>query len=96
MPDETTPYAQYTASELILRDQLAIDRTILANERTLLAYIRTALALLIVSGTLFKFFDAALAGAAGVVLAAAGFALFGIGAWRYRNVRGQIEKVRRH
>lgn len=42
------PYASTQARELILRDRLAIDRTVLANERTLLAYIRTALALLLV------------------------------------------------
>ncbi len=45
-----------TNESFILRDRLAINRTILANERTLLAYIRTALALLITSLTLMKFF----------------------------------------
>lgn len=37
-----------SGGDLILRDHLAIDRTVLANERTLLAYGRTALTLLIV------------------------------------------------
>ena len=34
-------YEGFAKSDLILRDQLAIDRTLLANERTVLAYIRT-------------------------------------------------------
>jgi putative membrane protein len=42
--------------ELILRDQLALDRTRLANERTLLAYIRTAFMLLVAGATALKLF----------------------------------------
>jgi putative membrane protein len=45
-PDKN-PYEQFAEGELILRDQLAIDRTILANERTMLAYMRTGLAIVI-------------------------------------------------
>lgn len=95
MPDDETPYAQYAKTQLILRDQLAIDRTVLANERTFLAYVRTALAFLIVAGTLFKFFDGIAADAVGAVFALAGCALFGIGVWRYQGIRTQIEQVRR-
>ena len=42
------PYGSVHPLELILRDQLAIDRTVLANERTLLAYVLTALTLFLV------------------------------------------------
>ena len=53
--DATTPkagpYGGFRLPELILRDRLAIDRTVLANERTLLAYIRTALTLFLVGIT---------------------------------------------
>lgn len=45
--EHAQPYTGLSPAELILRDRLAIDRTVLANERTLLAYIRTAVALLI-------------------------------------------------
>lgn len=38
-----------TRGEPLLRDHLAVERTILANERTYLAYIRTALGLIIVA-----------------------------------------------
>jgi putative membrane protein len=34
------PYDRFKNNELILRDELAVDRTLLANERTLLAYLR--------------------------------------------------------
>ncbi len=43
----TGPYSKFKTEKLILRDLLAIDRTVLANERTFLAYVRTALTLLI-------------------------------------------------
>lgn len=33
---------KFNKDEMILRDFLAVDRTLLANERTLLAYIRPA------------------------------------------------------
>jgi putative membrane protein len=40
-------YQKFIKEELILRDQLAIDRTKLSNDRTLLSFSRTALTLLI-------------------------------------------------
>lgn len=46
MTDESRPYKDLE-DQLILRDHLAADRTILANERTFLAYIRTALTLFV-------------------------------------------------
>ena len=35
--------AKYEDSDLILRDKLALDRTVLANQRTLLSYIKTSI-----------------------------------------------------
>ncbi len=40
-------YNSLTNEELILRDHLAIERTVLANWRTLLAFFRTGLGLLV-------------------------------------------------
>jgi putative membrane protein len=81
--------------ELILRDWLAVDRTILANERTLLAYIRTALAGAIVGGSLLKFFDSAVAKWSGIMfLIAALFAAI-IGTLRYLGVRRRLGKMAR-
>jgi len=50
------PYTKFNPDEMILRDHLAYDRTILANERTLLAYLRTMIALLAAGATLIKIF----------------------------------------
>lgn len=51
----TGAYKNRRKQELILRDHLALDRTVLANERTFLSYIRTALALVVVGATLLHF-----------------------------------------
>jgi putative membrane protein len=54
--DTRTPrYARFERTSLILRDELAIDRTLLANERTVLAYLRFGVALLIAGITMIHF-----------------------------------------
>jgi putative membrane protein len=50
-----TPYERFKKSDLILRDELAIDRTVLANERTLLSYIRLAITLIIAGISIVHF-----------------------------------------
>lgn len=50
-------YNKHPTDKLILRDHLALDRTLLANERTLLAYMRTAIMLFISGITLIKLFE---------------------------------------
>ncbi len=55
---EMNPYQRFKGHELILRDELAIDRTVLANERTLLSYLRTGLALALTGGGIIRFFEA--------------------------------------
>ncbi|MBF0209128.1 MAG: DUF202 domain-containing protein, partial [Oligoflexia bacterium] len=51
------PYSNFIGDQLILRDWLAIDRTILANKRTLLAYIRTSMAFFISGITAVHFVE---------------------------------------
>ncbi|MCI0503158.1 DUF202 domain-containing protein [Candidatus Micrarchaeota archaeon] len=41
------PYEKHSGEELILRDELAIERTKLAEERTYLAYIRTGMSMIL-------------------------------------------------
>ncbi len=48
-------YESLARSQLILRDELAIDRTILANERTWLAYVRLAITLIIAGVSIVHF-----------------------------------------
>jgi putative membrane protein len=85
------PYEQFAATELILRDQLAIDRTVLANERTFLAYCRTSLALILSGAGCIKFFESIVSDLAGWILIALGLVVSIIGVWRSsiiaRNIR---------
>ena len=76
------PYGRFTGTELILRDQLAIDRTVLANERTFLAYCRTSLALAITGAGAIKFLEGALADIAGWGFIILGIVVAVMGAWR--------------
>ncbi len=79
--------------ELTLRDKLAIDRTALANERTLLAYARTGLALMIVGGSLVKFFESPAASLAGRLLLAASALVILIGAARFLSVQRRLKGI---
>jgi len=45
---------KFPRNEMILRDFLAIDRTMLANERTFLAWFRTSISLIAGGGALLK------------------------------------------
>lgn len=51
-------YAPYEKDheQMILRDYLAVDRTMMANETSMLSYVRTALTLIAGGATLIKFF----------------------------------------
>jgi len=49
--DKSTPYERFGNGDLILRDELAIDRTLLANERTFLAYLRAGVTLMLAGVT---------------------------------------------
>jgi putative membrane protein len=90
----TTPYRNFDVKSLILRDHLAIDRTILANERTYLAYIRTALAFFISGAGLLKFFDSGLILALGWIFIAGALIIALIGYRRYAKVRKTIRSAR--
>jgi putative membrane protein len=88
-------YADFRPEELILRDHLAVDRTILANERTFLAYIRTALYLIAAGVSFIKFFEDVAVIAVGWLFVPAGLIMFMIGIRRYRKMKGVIDAVRK-
>jgi len=96
MPTGENPYRRFAGQVRILRDELAIDRTILANERTYLAYIRTALAFGIVAVTCFKFFDSVLADALGCVFVCTALFVFGLGTIRTHAAARRMAVVREH
>lgn len=80
---------------MILRENLAVDRTVLANERTLLSYIRTALALLITGLSLLKFFPEPHFRILAVISIAVGVIFVIIGIKRFTKIRASLADYRR-
>jgi putative membrane protein len=91
----SNPYERFESADLIMRDELAVDRTVLANERTLLSYIRTALAFAVTGAGTIKFFasPSSLLLGWGMVVMAVGVVLVGV--WRFRRIAGHIAKCRK-
>jgi len=80
---------------LILRENLAIDRTVLANERTLLSYIRTALALLITGLSLLKFFPELHLRIISIILIGVGLIFVIVGIRRFTRVKISLSDYRK-
>jgi len=87
------PYCRFPKEELILRDHLAIDRTVLANERTLLAYVRTALAIFVAGVSFIQFFDSILMAVLGWIFVPIGVFIFVVGFLRYKKMANRIQKI---
>lgn len=87
---EDNPYSRFSREEMILRDHLAADRTVLANERTLLAYVRTALTLVVAGCTFVKFFDSPVFTVTGWIFIPAGLAVLVWGVVRYGQTRRRM------
>ncbi|HPD97510.1 MAG TPA: DUF202 domain-containing protein [Synergistales bacterium] len=89
-------YTRYNAEDLILRDELAIDRTLLANERTLLAYLRSAVALVLAGFTMIHFAaDSHWFWLAGFVSIPVGVFAGMIGVVRFRVMNRIISRIRK-
>ncbi len=88
-------YKNFSKEDLILRDYLAIDRTILSNESTLLAYVRTALAIIAAGATLIHFFEEMLVQTAGGVLVIMGIFILILGYRRFKIMQKSISEIRR-
>ncbi len=81
---------------LPLRDQLALDRTVLANERTLLAYLRTFIGLVASGAALWKLFEVGWAqGVAAVFFVCAPIAL-AVGFARYNKMNKRMNRIMEH
>jgi putative membrane protein len=89
------PYERFQSKDLILRDFLAMDRTILANERTFLGYIRTALTLLVAGATFIKFFDQAFVYVLGWVFIPLGLFTLVFGLGRFMKMKQRISVMQR-
>jgi len=94
MDMSNTPYSRFDGHDLILRDELAIDRTLLANERTLMAYLRAGVALLIAGISIMHFSPEGWFWMVGLVCIPTGIISGVIGVVRYRNMNHQITLVR--
>lgn len=68
-------------------------RSILANERTFLAYQRTAVTTLAAAASFIKFFDNPLLEFLGWALLPVSVVTAGLGALRYRRMRGRIRRL---
>lgn len=90
-----SPYARFDEGQLILRDELALDRTALANERTLLAYVRTALALLLAGVTFVHFSRAVWFSLVGILCLVVGMAALALGVSRYQRMRSALIALRK-
>lgn len=89
------PYARFAQKELILRDELAIDRTLLANERTLLAYLRSGLALIIAGISIVHFAARGWFMYVGIACVPLGVVTAIIGILRFRQMHARIAVTRR-
>ncbi|HNT34043.1 MAG TPA: DUF202 domain-containing protein [bacterium] len=90
------PYSPFERHQLILRDLLAVDRTVLANERTFLAYIRTALAFFLSGITILKFFESMIIRVIGIAFIPLGVVILIIGTWRFTHVQKAIGRLRKN
>ena len=73
------PYEEFKREEMILRDWLALDRTVLANKRTFLAYGRTAIALFALGIAFVRLIHHQFFEVSGFVLMALGIVVFIVG-----------------
>lgn len=86
-------YKKLLAEQLILRDYLAIERTVLTNEATFLAYVRTSLTIIVVGVTLFHLSpNNEMLQYIGVVFALFGFFTFLLGSTRTLKMKYKINQ----
>lgn len=88
-------YARIDQNRMILRDYLAIDRTILSNQNTFLAYVRTALTLFVAGVTFIRFFDQVIVETVGWIFVPLGVLTFVVGTIRYNRIRLVLSKIGR-
>ncbi len=92
--EENDFYKDFLAHQFILRDHLAIDRTMLANESTFLAYVRTGLAVSAAGATLVHFSVSSFYDLVGGASIFFGFLIFLVGIHRYNRMKKAISHIR--
>jgi len=92
---DSKPYQRFLKEELILRDELAIDRTLLANERTLMAYVRLAITMVIAGVSIIHFAMEKWFETIGFLCVPIGI-VAGLFGWsRYQKMEQQIREIRK-
>ena len=94
MTDHT--YQRFTEGnkeEMILRDYLAVDRTIMANESAFLSYIRTALTIVVAGASVLHFFNGITTTIIAWVLFTFAALLFVHGATRYDSMEQILHRI---
>ena len=93
--DKLTETENSLVKEMILRDHLAVDRTIMANERSLLSYVRTMLASIAGGITIIKLFGADQdMKILGIVLIMFGITSLIVGICRYKTYNTKLGNVK--
>lgn len=94
--DKKKPINIYDNSKdnMVLRDFLALDRTIMANERTFLAWFRTAISLIAGGLAIIKFSEDLIFLISGVILIGMGFVIGLIGTIRYIRIHKRLAKIK--
>jgi putative membrane protein len=87
-------YSRFEKDELILRDELAIDRTLLSNERTLLVYLRFGVALSIAGVSIIQFSQEGWFWIMGLSCIPIGIVVGISGVTRYRKMYRSILRIR--
>jgi putative membrane protein len=85
-------YSRFNDS-LILRDYLALDRTVLANERTLFSYIRLSLGIVAVGVGMIEILDIKAAVVSGCILVALSPLVCVIGVLRFIAMRKKLRTI---
>jgi putative membrane protein len=83
-------YTHFRREDMILRDYLAADRTVLANERTFMAFIRTAIAVAAAGASLMHFFDSGVTMVGGIILLVLAIATLVWGLQRFLHYRRHL------
>ncbi len=89
----TLPYDNFDPKAFIVRDWLALDRTIFSNERTFLAWCRTSLTLIIAGMSFIQFFGHSIYTVVGAISIVGGIFIFILGFARYRHMLGHYRAL---
>ncbi len=87
------PYIEFNRDDMILRDWLALDRTVLANKRTFLAFGRTSIALFALGLAFVKLIKHPFFELTGGALIAAGIVIFFVGLREFLANQRRFKKL---